>query len=628
MGGPVLQSAIDGVFISIMDKLLALEKGQDILLRAVHTKLDVLEGDLACIHHTQKLQQQQHGQGQEQTQKQHCCLLRANGIHVVPSTELCGNRPDPEGLADDALDNCFVGLEPKAQVLKNSRNTTPSRLGSRGVCEGHTGTDSEAAAIHFPERTITPHAIVSRQTSHSKRELEAMITFATRQQEELCQQQEDQRGSACLRFLCPNVSKSYLEHIVDSVAGLMIILNSIMLGFAVDRPDAGEGAWFVVKCAFSAIFCLEIILKISVFGWRSQYRGGNAVSNAFDSLLVLADLVDIVLTVCKLQIPNDNPILILRTLRLMRVARIFRIFKARVFHDLLSMAHALMSGSSTLLWSIVFFLCFIYVASLLTRAIFGPSAEDDAAVADPESMRFYFRSLPRSVLTTYRCSFGDCTTQLGTPLLESTEEEHGLVVRLSLSALIFIASVAFFNIFAALFVERIMAFAANKNLVRQRRKLNDKDLWHDKMSKFIDLQLQLHEQVGYSDSGEIEHETLKMYRHAGGYKWLTKISEESLLTSRFSKEVLDVSVETNWEAQQILDDLDIEPQDCLKLSETLDRDKNGYIDVLELIAGLSGLRGPARRSDIVAVDLAVRSMQGRLDEIWLRIKEEERFKTV
>merc|ERR1712204_26288 len=168
-----------------------------------------------------------------------------------------------------------------------------------------------------------------------------------------------------------------------------------------------------------------------------------------------------------------------------------------------------------------------------------------------------------------------------------------------------------------------MCYAAAKTIQDQRGRLRDRQLWNDGMSRFIDVQIELHEQVQYNDLGEMEPESLYRDEKRRKGKGWTKLSQDSLLEKRFTKEVLDYSTEVDEEIKQILADLDIEPVDCMTLSDTIDRNKDGCIDVMELISGLSRLRGPARRSDIVAVDLAIQSMQAKMDDIWLHNNQQQ-----
>merc|ERR1712187_290106 len=69
------------------------------------------------------------------------------------------------------------------------------------------------------------------------------------------------------------------------------------------------------------------------------------------------------------------------------------------------------------------------------------------------------------------------------------------------------------------------------------------------------------------------------------------------------------------ECKKALDDLDIEHQDHRRLAEILDYDHSGTIDVFEFVNGLLRLRGQPRRSDIVSIDLMVRSLQTLAQQI-------------
>merc|ERR1712032_850240 len=56
---------------------------------------------------------------------------------------------------------------------------------------------------------------------------------------------------------------------------------------------------------------------------------------------------------------------------------------------------------------------------------------------------------------------------------------------------------------------------------------------------------------------------------------------------------------------ELLKELDIPEEDVANLFDTLDVDGSGTVDLAELVFGLKQLRGDLRRSDIIAVSLAV-----------------------
>merc|ERR1719343_1410996 len=58
----------------------------------------------------------------------------------------------------------------------------------------------------------------------------------------------------------------------------------------------------------------------------------------------------------------------------------------------------------------------------------------------------------------------------------------------------------------------------------------------------------------------------------------------------------------------ILRDLDVSEEDSQNLFDTLDSDVSGSIDIDELLVGIEKLRGDARRSDIVSVNLKINNL--------------------
>merc|ERR1712039_802583 len=65
---------------------------------------------------------------------------------------------------------------------------------------------------------------------------------------------------------------------------------------------------------------------------------------------------------------------------------------------------------------------------------------------------------------------------------------------------------------------------------------------------------------------------------------------------------------------EILRDLDVDEEDQFNLFETLDLDGNGFLDLNELFEGITKLRGDARRSDVITIQLMIRALHMELRE--------------
>merc|ERR1719195_2039711 len=110
------------------------------------------------------------------------------------------------------------------------------------------------------------------------------------------------------------------------------------------------------------------------------------------------------------------------------------------------------------------------------------------------------------MLTTFRCSFGDCSTLMGTPIFGSTfGPANGAVLSFTMSALIFFTTVGLLNVISALFLERIMANAEATTLRSQQDRLNNKKLFNREVQKLLRILQRLqHEADVGSDANKLE----------------------------------------------------------------------------------------------------------------------------
>jgi len=271
---------------------------------------------------------------------------------------------------------------------------------------------------------------------------------------------------------------------------------------------------------------------------------------------------------------------------------------------LLVMIHGLLSGIGTLLWSLVFFVLFVFTVALIFRVTFGPDATDmDSFKMDETSLGFYFRTMPRAMFTTLRCSFGDCSTADGIPLFESVGGA-GAFGALMLSCVVFVAAVGLFNIISAVFIERIMEYAQAKTARKMHDKLMDKGHWYKYVMQLISLLVK--HQLGIS---------------------IQEMDKEEVKSVSFDRGILEHVIRQDEEVIDILTELGIDPQDFSALPDLVDCDNTGHIKPEELVSGVSRLRGRPARSDIVGVDLMIRSLQNKVDDLWLGMQSSDKARS-
>jgi len=94
-----------------------------------------------------------------------------------------------------------------------------------------------------------------------------------------------------------------------------------------------------------------------------------------------------------------------------------------------------------------------------------------------------------------------------------------------------------------------------------------------------------------------------------------------------SKDVID-QLCANEDAALALDNLDIQRADRKCLSDILDPDNGGTIKIIEFVDGLRRLRGEPRRSDIITLDLMLRSIQIDIQDLMLLHSEIENINDI
>eukprot|EP00928_Gymnodinium_smaydae_P062677 TRINITY_DN4648_c0_g1_i1.p1 TRINITY_DN4648_c0_g1~~TRINITY_DN4648_c0_g1_i1.p1 ORF type:complete len:586 (+),score=103.54 TRINITY_DN4648_c0_g1_i1:68-1825(+) len=381
---------------------------------------------------------------------------------------------------------------------------------------------------------------------------------------------------------------------LDTLVGTLIVLNAVFIGIRIDY-DSSHIGWILVDVFFSLVFMVEVMLKLYVQGLNGYFCGPHKASNVFDVSLVSVDLIqfvlDAMLTIDDVDVSGVRVGALLRVVRLGKLLRVIRVLKAKVFNDLLAMLQGMFGGLSTLGWSFVLLMITIYVMALVFRESFGTANEDEVYV--------YFKSVPRAMFTTFRCSFGDCTDKRGVPILEMIQNEHGSVFSAMYCLFVFFVTIGLFNVISAIFVEATVGAAASLHSRKKKERLRDETRWCMNVSVIIQRLLERVE--GHSIEGSLSDNIDDIY--------LLDVPND----------VIDDLVSDDI-VVRALNNLDIDHEDRDYLSEILDPDHGGTINVIELVEGLRRLRGEPRRSDIVTVNLILRNIQLSLAEISQAVK--------
>lgn len=392
------------------------------------------------------------------------------------------------------------------------------------------------------------------------------------------QRQMIQAGSLCGRIRKdPDLQASFF----DMVMGGVIILNTITIGLSCDIGRTWDG-WLYVDAAFAALFSFEAAAKMFVNGMSAFFAGPKRNWNVFELILVMFAVLEVTLSfVQKMQpVGARDGVLdlnLFRVLRLIRITRVLRVCRLQVFGELMMMINGAIGGVRTLGWAIVLISVPIYMAGLVLRETLGNSAGDGDGAES-------FADLGQAMFTIFRCVVGgECSQRDGKPIFVLVSSSYGWGFGALYIVVMILMYFGLFNVITAIFVENTVAAAKTKERKEKWKNLttttqclvqamwNQYCLWKGRKVKIV-----------FEDDLD---EMLQME-----------------ITQDFWEEMCN-----NFQFQDFLRDLDIADEDRQDLFNILDVDGGGTIDLEELVTGIGLLRGDPRRSDILQLNILVRT---------------------
>eukprot|EP00928_Gymnodinium_smaydae_P048661 TRINITY_DN32559_c0_g1_i1.p1 TRINITY_DN32559_c0_g1~~TRINITY_DN32559_c0_g1_i1.p1 ORF type:complete len:670 (+),score=117.79 TRINITY_DN32559_c0_g1_i1:281-2290(+) len=383
---------------------------------------------------------------------------------------------------------------------------------------------------------------------------------------------------------------------LDLVMGLIICLNALVIGISVDMSEAGKIWVFWVDVMFSSLFTMELLTKWILIGPIHFYCAAGGLANIMDTCLVLADLVQFCLLLFDPNFNDDAPSAsLLRVVRMVRLVRLCRLFRLEMFNDAVQMLEGLLGACKTLVTAISLFIVLCYICALVFRMTLGRKIEDESAASENKiNINMLFNSLPQSMFTIFRCSFGDCSTHTGSPIFELVRREFGSYWTVIYGLFVFVVTIGVFNVISAIFVESTMQAAYRTQRAELQVRLKDRCLWTVNVVTLIRHMLHYFdgfEKCGDGNLSEVVDEIISL----------------EIPAKTFNRAVEEPDVVSALKA------LDIHEDDHRYLADILDPNNGGTLTVTEIVDGLMRLRGEPRRSDIVSVDLMVREIQGTIN---------------
>jgi len=376
----------------------------------------------------------------------------------------------------------------------------------------------------------------------------------------------------------------------------IILLNTVSLGVSADLHATWPG-WLIIDSIFAGFFFLAMVTKMWSWGLK-KYFSVELHWNLFELVVVGLAVLEVCFVALDGQDDQDaSKFPLLRMLRLSRIARIVRVCRLQMFSELTMMINGAVGSMRTLLWSMLLITLPVYGMALLLRESLGGQVG-----AGTEG----FQSVLASFFTVFRCLVAnECTTAEGKPIFVLVSSEYGWALAVFYCVVTVLMSFGLYNVIMAIYVENIVAAAKYNDLHQKRQRFLDSQVFAEKVIKLVDFICRVHTTYERNEANADDEQ----HSNTSNSIDMDHVSAIEITPDFFE------FLRTFREFQDLLNDLDIADEDQFDLFHTLDVDGSGAIDLEELVVGICKLRGPARRSDIIGVDLVARATQRSVEKL-------------
>ncbi|CAK9030715.1 unnamed protein product [Durusdinium trenchii] len=292
---------------------------------------------------------------------------------------------------------------------------------------------------------------------------------------------------------------------------------------------------------------------------------------------------------------------LLRFCRLIRLVRIVKVFRLKIMKDLRLMVKGLVAGIKTLIMAFILLFTVLYVIAGFATMTIGNSQEVYDADLKP-----FFRTIPDSMFTCFRCFTGECVNQAGAPIHAILADKIGFGFVFGYVASFMLVSLGIFNVILAVYVDITMKAAKENDLTveqHSRESIRIARIARELLKKFA-AAFRLFQDM---DEGVERGKGLKI-AHSHNF-----MDGDMLESIAITKELFLMVIQDR-RVQGLMDELEL-PPDRANLFEIIDADGSGTLQLSELVHGLLKIRGEISKSDVVAGLLATKSVQEKVEEV-------------
>ncbi|CAK9012679.1 unnamed protein product [Durusdinium trenchii] len=357
--------------------------------------------------------------------------------------------------------------------------------------------------------------------------------------------------------------------LLEPLVALIIISNGVMVGFQSDEEHSTWPGLDYLEVGFALFLILEILLRMALMqGVKKIFCGPECWWNYFDVILAASGLVDMALHLGREESGDVFATSLLRFCRLIRLVRIVKVFRLKIMKDLRLMVKGLVAGIKTLIMAFILLFTVLYVIAGFATMTIGNSQEVYDADLKP-----FFRTIPDSMFTCFRCFTGECVNQAGAPIHAILADKIGFGFVFGYVASFMLVSLGIFNVILAVYVDITMKAAKENDLTveqHSRESIRIARIARELLKKFA-AAFRLFQDM---DEGVERGKGLKI-AHSHNF-----MDGDMLESIAITKELFLMVIQDR-RVQGLMDELEL-PPDRANLFEIIDADGSGTLQLSEL----------------------------------------------
>jgi len=493
----------------------------------------------------------------------------ADGTVVTPRRSACNNHAGYMEAAPGFLEATLLAEVPMTSARRESKRHLPTVQ----IKDGDASTEMRTLRSGSRLSEGGDSVLKRREAEEIRRDMEKLVPEPRKRVHRIMRLKE-RRHPRTWREAAQSL-RSIVEHpFFDSLCAVMIVLNSVLVGYEVEWKTTHESSELWVEYASQACSCfflLELMVRVWVYQLDFYCGSDNILWNWFDTVLVIVSLVEFYMEISGSGGTNlGSPI---KAVKMLRIARVFRVF--RFFKELSLLALMIIDSMKSLMWASLMLSIILYVfAILFTQFATEHIKEHSSSSMEVAEVQRQFGNIPRTVYTLLQAMLGGVSWGVSSDALLTI---HGAMAFLFFFY-IFFTMLAFLNITTGVFVDNAVETARTQRefLVQKQTELKEKYT-----KEMRDLFMEMDE----DGSGTVSLDEVNAY------------FEDPRVQSYFAALGLDYN-------------------DTEHLFSLLDCDDDGDVSVDEFLQGCLRLKGEARSIDVQHLLSEFKKFNKRMDIIF------------